>query len=345
TADIVSIRVMDDRGVAMTSDVIAAADWILKQKDTYNIRVANFSLHSAKGNSFKFDPLDHAVERLWFSGVTVVAAAGNFSDGTPQNMYYAPANDPFVITVGAADPVGTVESADDGIAYWSAYGYTGDGFAKPELSAPGRYIVGAVPPAASLPVTRPEKVVAPGYMRLSGSSFAAPIVAGAAAQLLALRPEWGPDEVKGALMQAAQPLQTGNSLADGIGEIDLAAAARIATPANPNSALRRFVVADANVPGGLTFDAAAWNAAASGDPMWDAASFADASYADASFADASFADAYFASASYADASYADASFADASFADASYSDASYSDASYSDASYSDTSSADAASDD
>ena len=46
-ADIVSLDVMDDSGSGKTSDVIAAAEWIYQNKAAYNIRVANFSLHSA----------------------------------------------------------------------------------------------------------------------------------------------------------------------------------------------------------------------------------------------------------------------------------------------------------
>ena len=75
TAGIVSIDVMDDQGMARTSDVIAAADWILANKHAYDIRVANFSLHSATRASFRWDPLDKAVEKLWFGGVVVVTSA------------------------------------------------------------------------------------------------------------------------------------------------------------------------------------------------------------------------------------------------------------------------------
>ena len=86
TAPIVSIDVMDDNGMAMTSDVIAAADWILANKGRYNIRVANFSLQSTSAGSFMFDPLDKAVEKLWFNGIVVVAAAGNYGDnGQPHD--------------------------------------------------------------------------------------------------------------------------------------------------------------------------------------------------------------------------------------------------------------------
>src|SRR6476646_3458967 len=99
-APIVSIKVMNSQGQAKTSDVISAAQWILDNK--YNIRVANFSLHSSYSTNFYRDPLDQAVEKLWFGGVVVVAASGNYGSATaPSGVLYAPGNDPFVITVGA----------------------------------------------------------------------------------------------------------------------------------------------------------------------------------------------------------------------------------------------------
>jgi serine protease AprX len=294
TADLVNLRVMDDNGKALTSDVIAAADWILQHKDEYGIRVANFSLLSAAGNSFKFDPLDHAVERLWFAGVTVVAAAGNQGDGTRQPMVYAPANDPFVITVGAAWTHDTVERADDTIAPFSAYGFTADGFAKPELVAPGRYVTGAMPADATIYAAKHDRVVEPGYLNISGTSFAAPVVAGAAAVLLAQHPTWTPDQVKGALMLTAERLPSATDrLATGAGELRIPLAGLLRTPPNPNAALGRFVVADASAPGGKAFDGAAWTAAAAADPhwndpaastiAWDTVSWADVSWDEVSW--------------------------------------------------------------
>jgi hypothetical protein len=63
-ANLISLDVMDDSGMARTSDVIAAAEWIHENRASKNIKVANFSLHSTMPSNFINDPLDKAVEKL-----------------------------------------------------------------------------------------------------------------------------------------------------------------------------------------------------------------------------------------------------------------------------------------
>ncbi len=202
-ADIVSLRVTNGEGKAVTSDVIAAADWLYENRKSHNIRVANFSLNSPYASYGFLDPLNAAVRRLWLTGTVVVASAGN--DGAGR-LLDAPASEPFVITVGATDLAGTVRTGDDTNAPWSSHGYTGEGFAKPELAAPGRYMPGPIARTSQFVHMFPSRVVAPGYMWMSGTSFAAPVVSGAAAQLLAINPSLTPDQVKGALMATARDL-------------------------------------------------------------------------------------------------------------------------------------------
>jgi serine protease AprX len=317
-AKIFSVDVMDESGMAYTSDVIAACDLILQYKDTYNIRVANFSLHSSSPSSVRWDPLAKAVEKLWFSGVVVVASSGNYGSAEgPSGVHYAPGNDPFVITVGAADPNGGYGGwwdDDDDTAPWSAYGHTEDGFAKPELVAPGRYMVGPVPSSSSLARERPERLSGPEYMQLSGTSFAAPVVAGTAAQILARHPEWTPDQVKGALMLTAQPVPRAVPGAAGVGQVNaLLAAYTVWSPPNPNEGLNQFLVHGSEEDPAPEFDAGAW-----GDAAWSSAAWSSAAWASAAWASAAWSSAAWASAAWASASWNSAAWSDAAWSDAAW---------------------------
>jgi serine protease AprX len=320
-AKIVSLKVLDGTGVGSKSDVIEACDWILQNKAAYNIRVANFSIN-AVGDSIEYDPLDKAVEALWLNGVTVVVAAGNYAvNGAKSNVGYAPSNDPFVITVGASDTNGTAGRSDDFAAPWSAWGYTQDGFFKPEVAAPGRHLIGAVPSGANLLSQFPTRVISPtyAYMWMSGTSFAAPVVSGLAATILAKNPTWTPDQVKGAIMQTAIAPSGYNSRgALGVGVVKAGVALAATGNANPNLGLNQFRYRNAN--GLYAFDAGDWRAAAAANASWNSASWSSASWSSASWSSASWASASWSSASWADASWADASWADASWADASWSE-------------------------
>lgn len=305
-ANLVSLDVLNDAGQGLVSDVIAAADWIYANKDRLGIRVANFSLHAATAASFHNHPLNKAVEKPWLSGVVVVASVGNYGTGSEVRVGYAPSNDPFVITVGA---LGGGDGSTGGVlpAPWSAYGYTYDGFRKLEISAPGRYMVAAVPPTATMPLERPDRVVSSGYMRMSGTSFAAPAIAGTAAGMLGLHPEWTPDQVKGVLMLKARTYAAGVFIGTPPAGVGLVAGTNagwyVGALPNPNAGLNRFVVPDPN--GGLMFDAAAWYDAAWSDKTWDAAAWSDAAWSDAAWNSAAWSDAAWSDAAWYDAAWAD----------------------------------------
>jgi serine protease AprX len=309
SAPLVSVRTADANGMSYTSDVIAGVDWILQHKDQYNIRVANFSIAGSVASSFTVDPLDKAVEKLWFNGIVVVAAVGNQGSPDGPTPIYAPGNDPFVITVGAFDQNSTSMTWDDTVAPWSAYGTTADGFHKPDISAPGRWLIMPVPDSSTLATQLPDRVVEPGYMWMSGTSFAAPVVSGAAAQLLAVHPDWTPDQVKGALMLAARPLNDPN-YTGGVGEVDAAAAATVDSPPNANDGLDAYVTQNP-VTGQPVFDSASWTEALQSDASWTEASWSEASWAEASWSSASWAEASWNEASWSEASWNEASWTEA----------------------------------
>lgn len=313
---LLDLRTADAQGKSLTSDVIAACDWILANKAKYNIRVANFSMSGNVESSFTNDPLDKAVEKLWVNGVVVVAAAGNQGTGNGPVPLSAPANDPFVITVGAVDQHSTSSTADDTLPPWSAFGHTLDGFQKPELAAPGRYLIAPVPVGSSLFATFPERIVDPagGLMWMSGTSFAAPIVSGAAAQILYRHPDWTPGQVKGALMLTARALRLAG-LAGGVGEPDVSAAAALASPPNANENLDAFVAADPGT-GQPAFNVANWAAAVSSAANWSTANWTGANWTAANWSTANWATANWTTANWATANWTTANWAAANWTDA-----------------------------
>lgn len=93
--------------------------------------------------------------------VRIADDAGNEGDARDA-FHYPPANDPFVITVGAFDDMGTPDDTDDRLASCSSRGNTQDGFAKPEVLAPGVNIVAPVSPNSYLASNHPEAIVEDG---------------------------------------------------------------------------------------------------------------------------------------------------------------------------------------
>jgi serine protease AprX len=329
-AELLSVDVMNDQGQATVADIVKACDFILANKTKYNIRVVNMSLHAVNRASVLFDPLDQAVEKLWLNGIVVVAASGNYGTaGTPSGVPFAPGNDPFIITVGAADIGTSVGGNDDLAAPFSAYGYTPDGFMKPEIGAPGRYMIGAVPAGSALPKLRPANVTDPvnGYMQLSGTSFAAPVVAAAAAMLLAQHPDWTPDQVKGALMTTATPEPGVKDGALGVGDVNVARARMfnraVSSIPNPNAGLDQFVKTAAD--GTKVFDSTAWQAAALQNSAWDAAAWSDAAWSDAAWASVAWGSVAWSDAAWASVAYGTAAWSDVAWSDAAWSDAAWAD--------------------
>jgi hypothetical protein len=133
-------------------------------------------------------------------------------------------------------------------------------------------------------------------MWMSGTSFAAPIVAGAAAQVLAIHPDWGPDEVKGALMLSTAYLADPGA---GVGSLDAGVAASFDfTPPNPNENFYAFVETDP-ASGYRVFNEANWASYVGSEASWSSANWASANWASASWASANWASASWSSANWA----------------------------------------------
>src|SRR5260221_9307277 len=158
----VILKVLDRNGRGATITLINAIEYVIANKDRLGIHVINLSLGHPIYESAATDPLVQEVERATRAGLIVVAAAGNF--GTDPNTgltgyagITSPGNAPDAITVGAAKTFDTAIRSDDRVAGYSSRGpgwY--DGFAKPDIVAPGQSLVSDCPAGSTLALTYPS---------------------------------------------------------------------------------------------------------------------------------------------------------------------------------------------
>jgi subtilisin family serine protease len=156
---LLNLRVINSQGVGTVSSVLKALDWVMNNRQSYNVRVVNMSLGTPAIISYTNDPICQAVRKLVNAGVVVVAAAGNNGKtSTGQKVYgaiHCPGNEPSAITVGASNTYGTDPRNEDSMATFSSRGPTRsfstdedgvkhfDNLLKPDLVAPGNKIVSA----------------------------------------------------------------------------------------------------------------------------------------------------------------------------------------------------------
>jgi subtilisin family serine protease len=203
-ASMLNAKVLNDFGFGFESGVIAGMEWAASQ----HARVANMSLGGEPTDGT--DPLSQALDRISArSRVLFVVAAGN--DGPRGQTVTTPGSATSALTVGAVD-------VRDALADFSSRGpRLGDYAMKPDLTAPGVDIVAARAAGTSLgePVGR-------WYTRLSGTSMAAPHVAGAAAILAQRWPDWSPARIKAVLMGTAAANPELGVYQQGGGRLDVA---------------------------------------------------------------------------------------------------------------------------
>jgi serine protease AprX len=220
---LLSLKVLDDNGKGLASNMIAALEYI-QELNGGGRRIRVHGVNMSVGYDFEpkwfacgQSPLCVEVDRLVRSGVVVVVAAGNTGYGYNQSLALGavpagqdvtindPGNAEFAITVGSTH---REMPHTYGVSYFSSKGPTGDGRLKPDLVAPGEKIIScqsgnAAPGAAPLPAN------AVYYKEDSGTSMAAPHVSGAIAAFLSVRREFigNPEAVKQIFMSTATDLK------------------------------------------------------------------------------------------------------------------------------------------
>ena len=97
-ANIIGVKVLDDKGAGDTADFLAGIQWVMSNRHKYNIRIINMSVGTARESS---GLIVKAAERAWDMGIAVCAAAGN--DGPAPGTITSPGTSRKIITVGTSD--------------------------------------------------------------------------------------------------------------------------------------------------------------------------------------------------------------------------------------------------
>ncbi|MFD8077276.1 S8 family serine peptidase [Streptomyces sp. NPDC059718] len=204
-ADLIVGKVLGDDNTGYNSGIIAGMEWAAR---TEHAKVINMSLGSGSWHT-QDDPMSQAVNMLSAeTGALFVIAAGN--EGTSPYSVSAPG------TAEAALTVGAVDSSDVLYSRSGAGPRLGDDGLKPDLTAPGVDVLAA---------NSQQVPGAEGYYRTdSGTSMAAPHVAGAAVLLAQKHPKWTGRQIKDALMSTSAVTPDYTPYQAGTGRLDVAAA-------------------------------------------------------------------------------------------------------------------------
>jgi serine protease AprX len=233
-------KVLDATGEGFISNVIAAIDYAVANRDTFHIRVINLSVAAGVYESFNSDPLTLAAKRAVEAGIVVVSAAGNLGRKPTGGVQYggigAPGNAPWVLTVGASSHMGTADRRDDTVAAFSSRGPSAiDLSAKPDLVAPGVGIESLADADSTLFVTKPAArlwgtvpTATEPYLSLTGTSMASPVVSGTIALMLQANPTLTPNLVKAILQYTAESKRRYDSLTQGGGFLNARGAVELA---------------------------------------------------------------------------------------------------------------------
>ena len=266
-AELVLVKV-SERGRITEENIAAGIQWVIANRERYNIRVLNISLGGDEDVPCSQSIVDQAAEEAVSHGIAVVAAAGN--SGSRHSI--PPANSPSVITVGGYTDHNRLNGTELDL-YHSNFGVTADGTVKPEIVAPAMWVAAPILPttrsyeraealsrlanavdyelrdlarelneAAELPdwlattgirayvetALQQEKIVAAHYQHVDGTSFAAPIVASVVAQMIQANPTLTPGAVKNILVSTADRIVTEPVIRQGYGVVNARRAVELA---------------------------------------------------------------------------------------------------------------------
>src|SRR5882672_9764982 len=138
---------VSDKGQITEENIARGLQWIIENRERYNIRVLNISLGGDEDVPCSQSIIDQAAEEAINQGIVVVVAAGN--SGGEGKHSIPPANSPSVITVGGYHDNNQLEQSRLDL-YQSNFGITADGSVKPEIIAPAMWVAAPILPNTTL---------------------------------------------------------------------------------------------------------------------------------------------------------------------------------------------------
>jgi serine protease AprX len=258
-ARLIGLQVLDAQGKGTTGNVVRAIEFAIANKTILNIQVLNVSLGHPIFEPAATDPLVQAVEHAVRVGLTVVVSAGNYGVNPRTRLggyagIASPGNAPSAISVGAVRTFNTVSRDDDRIARYSSRGPSWyDGFAKPDLSAPGDNLLSVAAAGSTLRLAQEARGNVGDYMRLSGTSMAAGVTSGLVALVLQSNSGLTPNALKAVLEYSSIQVRDDagapyDALTQGAGDINGAGALALARNIDPTARVGQHWLSSSIVP-------------------------------------------------------------------------------------------------
>lgn len=246
-SELVLVKV-SERGRITEENIAAGIQWVIENRERYNIRVLNISLGGDEDVPCSKSIVDQAAEEAISQGIVVVAAAGN--SGAEGRHSIPPANSPSVITVGGYTDHNRLNGNQLDL-YHSNFGMTADGTVKPEIVAPAMWVAAPILPGTTFyeraealshlaaavdyqlqahveAALQQEKIVAAHYQHVDGTSFAAPIVTSVVAQMIQANPTLTPGAIKNILVSTADRIVSQPAIRQGYGVVNATRAVELA---------------------------------------------------------------------------------------------------------------------
>ena len=139
-AELALVKV-SERGHITEENIAQGIQWVIANRERYNIRVLNISLGGDEDVPCSKSIVDQAAEEAISRGIAVITAAGNSGD----RHSIPPANSPSVITVGGYTDHNRLNGNELDV-YHSNFGVTADGTVKPEIVAPAMWVAAPILP-------------------------------------------------------------------------------------------------------------------------------------------------------------------------------------------------------